>query len=403
MSSTPRPATGRMTSCEWTQPSCVAVSSVKAAILASRNVRASSSHAAAVESTPTRIDNSGGVDCSDHEVNIKILLNAVVGAGDLTAKQRNDLLEQMTDEVGELVLRNNYLQTQALSCAVAQAPAMVEVHQRLIETYEREGRLDPAIEFLPDKEQISERRAAGEGLVAPEISVLLAYVKIELFKDLLDSNLPNDPYFARELHQYFPTPLRERFQPLMADHRLASEIVSTVVANGMVNRAGITFAFRLSEETGGNAEDVARAYTIAQKIYDMESLWEAIESLDNQVSAAEQTSMLLESRRLVERASRWLLRNRPQPLEIASNIEHFHAGLKELESCIDSLLVSASLRAVKSSTKMLLKEGVPEPVANRIARFTELYSGLDIVEVAMSVGLSVEEVGAIYYRLGDAL
>ena len=349
------------------------------------------------------IDNSGGVDCSDHEVNIKILLNGVVAAGDLTQKQRNQLLEQMTDEVGALVLRNNYLQTQALSCAVAQAPAMIEVHQRLIETYEREGRLDPVIEFLPDKEQIAERRAAGNGLVAPEVSVLLAYVKIELFKDLLKSKLPSDPYFARELQAYFPTPLRERFRSLMGEHRLGAEIISTVVANAMVNRAGITFAFRLSEETGGNAEDVARAYTIAREIYHMDTLWETIESLDNKIPAVEQTSMLLESRRLVERASRWLLRNRPQPLEIASNIEHFRAGLQELEGCIDSLLVSADLRTVKSAAKTLIKEGVPEATANRIARFTELYSGLDIVEVSMNLGVSVAEVGAVYYRIGDAL
>ena len=349
------------------------------------------------------IDNSAGVDCSDHEVNIKILLNAVVANGDLTRKQRTNLLEQMTDEVGELVLRNNYLQTQALSCAVAQATSMLEVHARLIETFEREGRLDPAIEFLPDKEEISERRAAGTGLVAPELSVLLAYVKIELFKDLLETSLPGDAYFARELELYFPQPLRERYRDLMGDHRLAAEIVSTIVANGMVNRVGITFAFRLSEETGGGVDDVARAYSIAREIYDMDSLWEAVESLDNKVPAAEQTSMMLEARRLVERASRWLLRNRPQPLDMSSNITNFKDGLRELESCIDSLLVPASLRAVKASVRALVKEGVPEALANRIARFTELYSGLDIVEVAAGVELSVEQVGAVYYRLGDAL
>ena len=349
------------------------------------------------------IDNSAGVDCSDHEVNIKILLNNVVAAGDLTHKQRNRLLEQMTDEVGELVLRNNYLQTQALSSANAQAPVMLEVHQRLIEAFEREGRLDPAIEFLPNKEEITERRSDGTGLVVPELSVLLAYVKIELFKELLDSKLPSDPYFARELKMYFPTDLRKRYQPLMADHRLAAEIISTVVANGMVNRAGITFAFRLSGETGGSSEDIARAYTIAREIYDMESFWDEVESLDNKVPAAQQTTMLLDSRRLVERTTRWLLRNRPQPLEVASTIEHFAPGIGELEACLDKLLVKSALKKARAATRTMVKHGVPEAVANRTSRFTELYSGLDIVEVAAAVGRSVEDVAAVYYRLGEVL
>ena len=349
------------------------------------------------------IDNSGGVDCSDHEVNIKIMLNGAVANGDLTEKQRNELLEEMTDEVGELVLRNNYLQSQALSCAVAQAPSLFEVHERLIESLEREGRLDRAIEFLPDKEQIGERHAGGAGLTAPELSVLLAYVKIKLFQDFLDSRLPDDPFFARELQQYFPTALQKMFSAQIAGHRLSREIISTVVANGLANRAGITFAFRLSEETGSDAEDIARAYTIAREVYKMESLWSAIEDLDNQVSAQDQTYMLLESRRLVERASRWLLRQRPQPLEVAANIDHFASGVEEVETLLGDLLVSSSLRQLKSANNRLAKAGVPEVLAQRVSKFTELYSALDIVEVASSVELSIEEVGAVYFKLGDAL
>ena len=349
------------------------------------------------------IDNSGGVDCSDHEVNIKIMLNAAVASGDLTEKQRNELLEEMTDEVGELVLRNNYLQTQALTCAVAQAVSLLEVHERLIEALEREGRLDRAIEFLPDKEQIGERRASGAGLTAPELSVLLAYVKIKLFQDLLDSQLPDDPFFARELESYFPTPLQQGYRDQIGQHRLSREIISTVVANGMVNRSGITFAFRLGEETGSDAEDIARAYTIAREVYKVESLWAEVEALDNKVTAQDQTHMLLESRRLVERASRWLLRNRPQPLEVAANIEHFAPGVKELEKQLGELLVSGSLRQLKSATSKLTKAGVPDALAQRVSKLTELYSALDIVEVASSVGLSIAEVGAVYFKLEDAL
>ena len=349
------------------------------------------------------IDNSGGVDCSDHEVNIKIMLNAAVANGDLTEKQRNELLEEMTDEVGELVLRSNYLQSQALSCAVAQASSLVEVHERLIESLEREGQLDREIEFLPDKEQIGERRAAGTGLSAPELSVLLAYVKIKLFQELLDSELPDDPFFAQELRHYFPTQLQLKFLDQIGEHRLSREIISTVVANGMVNRAGITFAFRLGQETGSTAEEISRAYTVAREVYKMESLWADIEALDNKVAAQDQTHMLLESRRLVERAARWLLRHRPQPLEVALNVEHFAPGVTELEKLVEGLLVSSSLRQLKSSRNKLGKAGVPDSLAQRVSKFTELYSALDIVEVASSVGLSVETVGAVYFKLGDAL
>ena len=349
------------------------------------------------------IDNSGGVDCSDREVNIKILLNAAVAGGDMTEKQRNRLLEQMTDEVGKMVLRNNYLQTEALSCALAQASSLLEVHERLIESLERAGRLHPAIEYLPDKEQIAERRAAGTGLTAPELAVLLAYVKIKLFQDLLESSLPEDPFFSQELSLYFPTPLRDRFKDRMGDHRLSREIVSTVIANNLVNRGGITFAFRLGEETGSDAADIARAYTIAREVYKMKELWAAIESLDNKVSAQEQIQMLLESRRLVERASRWLLRNRPQPLEVAANIEHFTPGVVELEGLLSRLLVSSNSRRLKAATTKLTKAGVPKALAERISKFTELYSALDIVEVASGVGLSIEEVGAVYFKLADAL
>ncbi len=349
------------------------------------------------------IDNSAGVDCSDHEVNIKILLNAVVEAGDMTEKHRRELLEEMTDEVGALVLRNNTLQTQVLSCAVAQAPSLLEVHERLISALEREGRLDRAIEFLPDKELIAERRAAAKGLTSPEFSVLLAYVKIQLFERLLESDLPDEAFYRTALEAYFPMALRERYRERMGGHHLAREIISTVVANDMVNRAGITFAFRLGEETGGDAADIARAYTIARDVYRMPDLWAAIEALDNEVAAREQTRMLLESRKLVERTSRWLLRNRPQPLDVSANVEHFMGGVNELEASLDELLVSSAAEKVNSENARLIEAGVPAPLASRVSKLTVLYSALDIVEVARAVGLSVTQVGAVYFKLAHAL
>ncbi len=272
------------------------------------------------------IDNSAGVDCSDHEVNIKILLGDVVAAGDLTEKQRNELLVEMTDDVARLVLSNNYRQTQALSLAARQAPLMLGVHARQIQHLEQAGRLDRELAGLPTDETISERGTARGGLVMPELAVLLAHAKIELNHDLLASDLPDDGYMTRELVQYFPRVLWERFPEEMKEHRLRRELISTYVTNSLVNRAGMTFVFRLSEETGAAAADIARAYTVAREVFEMRSLWTAIEELDDVIPADAQLEMLLEGRKLVERATRWLVRSRPRPLEIAAEIEHFAPG-----------------------------------------------------------------------------
>ena len=207
--------------------------------------------------------------------------------------------------------------------AATQASSLLEVHSRLIRRLERDGEIDREIEFLPGAEELAERLAAQEGLHAPELSVLIAYVKIRLFQRLLSSPLPDEPFVVNELRGYFPSALRERYAGLMSAHRLAREIVGTVVANEMVNRCGITFAFRLGEETGADDADIARAYLVAREVYGMRGTWEAIEALDNAVGADVQTSMLLETRKLVERGARWLLRNRPRPLDIARDIGHF--------------------------------------------------------------------------------
>jgi glutamate dehydrogenase len=205
------------------------------------------------------IDNSAGVDTSDHEVNIKILLNSVVGSGDMTEKQRNELLFEMTEEVAQHVLRNNYLQTQAISEAVAQASSMADVHARYIRALEQAGKLDRDLEFLPSEEELADRKSHGMGLTAPEFAVLLAYTKITLYHELLDSDVPEDPYLSHELERYFPTPLRERFRGRMKEHRLRQQITATHLTNNMVNRCGITFAYRMEDETGAAAPEIARA------------------------------------------------------------------------------------------------------------------------------------------------
>ena len=349
------------------------------------------------------IDNAGGVDCSDHEVNIKILLNEVVADGDMTEKQRNTLLAEMTDEVGDLVLRNNYLQTQALSLAVAQAPSLLEVHARLIRTLDRDGDLDPVIEFLPGAEELDERESAGRGLTSPELSVLLAYVKISLFKGLLGSDLTDDPFVGRELVRYFPRALQERFATQINGHRLAREIISTVIANEIGNRAGMTFAYRLGEETGADPADIVRAYLIAREVFDMERVWAEIEALDNLASTSAQIAMLLQGRKLVERATRWLLRNRPRPLDVAASIEHFAPGVASLSNAIEDLVAPASRAALLARAAEFVAQRVPKALASRVASFDELFSTLDIVEVASSTSIAVDKVGSVYFVLGEKL
>ena len=349
------------------------------------------------------IDNSGGVDCSDHEVNIKILLNEVVAAGDLTGKQRNRLLSEMGGEVAALVLRNNYLQTQALSIAASQSAAMLEVHSRLIRRLERDGELDREIEFLPGAEEIAERLAAEGRLFRPELAVLVAYVKIGLFQRLLAATLPDEPFVVNELRAYFPSALRERYAGRIPAHRLAREIVGTAVANEMVNRCGITFAFRLGEETGADDADIARAYLVAREVYGMRGTWEAIEALDNVVGADVQVTMLLETRKLVERGARWLLRNRPRPLDVERDIGHFADGTAVLRRGLRDLVASASRTAIDSATGRLVERGVPEALALEVASGNDLLSALDVVEVASSAAIPVEAAAAVYFALGERL
>jgi glutamate dehydrogenase len=349
------------------------------------------------------IDNSAGVDCSDHEVNIKILLDAIVEAGDMTEKQRNELLASMTDEVGDLVLRDNYQQTQAINQALALAHPMVDVHARYIHSLEHEGRLDRSLEFLPDDEELGERRSENKGLTAPELAILLSYGKITTYQDLLNSDAPEDPYLSRELERYFPTPLRERFSEQIHEHRLHRQITATHVTNSLINRNGPSFVFRLGEETGAAAPDIARAYTVAREIFDMRTLWDSIEALDNTVGASVQTRMMLDARTLVERATRWLLRYRRPPLDIEATISHFSEGAAELSERIPEILLDGDREAVENAAQRLIDANVPPDLARRAANLGPMFSALDITDVANSTGESLDTTAAVYFILGDRL
>ncbi len=349
------------------------------------------------------IDNSAGVDCSDHEVNIKILLDRIVASGDMTEKQRNELLAGMTDEVGELVLRDNYDQTLAISNALALAHPMVDVHVRYIRHLEQTGALNRELEVLPSDETLAERRSEGGGLTAPEFAILLSYTKITLYRQLLDSDLPEDPYLSAELARYFPTPLRERFGDRMEEHRLRREIVATRVANELVNRAGPSFVFRLGEETGASTAGISRAFTAAVEVFDLRRTWEEIESLDGKVGAKVQTEMLLDWRRLVERSTRWLLRNRRPPLDVSSTVSYFREEAPNLASSIHGFMIDGEKKAVDESAARLIERDVPEGLAHRVSTFSAMFSALDVVDVAVAAGERPETAAEVYFALGDRL
>ncbi|MEZ0094337.1 NAD-glutamate dehydrogenase [Streptacidiphilus sp. EB129] len=349
------------------------------------------------------IDNSAGVDTSDHEVNIKILLNRVVADGDMTVKQRNALLAEMTDEVGAHVLTNNYAQNVALANAHAQAASMLDVHARMMRRLVADGHLNRALEFLPNGSQIRERAAAGRGLTQPELSVLLAYVKITLADEILASDLPEDAYVQGKLHRYFPQQLQSAFGEQIDAHALHREIITTVLVNETVNRGGSTFAFRLKEETGATYEEIVRSHTAARAIFDLKGIWAEIEALDTRVPAEVQTRMRLHSRRLVERATRWLLNNVRQPLDIAETIEAFRERCNQVWGLLPDVLRGSDREWFDSVYAELAAAGVPVTLAVRVAGLSSAFPSLDVVEVADRTKQDVRTVAEVYYDLADRL
>ncbi|MEX2298550.1 MAG: NAD-glutamate dehydrogenase [Dongiaceae bacterium] len=347
------------------------------------------------------IDNSAGVDCSDHEVNIKILLNGLVDAGDLTMKQRDKLLEQMTDEVAELVLRDNYLQTQAISIWRKHDWLRLDQHGRFMRALERSGQLDRALEYLPDDETIQERIALRQGLARPELAVLLAYAKISLYQELLPSDLPDDPQLVDDLVRYFPTPLQQRYREAIAQHRLRREIIAAVVTNSLVNRVGPTFLHVMKEKTGYDAAAIARAYATTRAVFDLRSYWSQIEALDNKVPAGVQISMLDTTVDIAETGTIWFLRNARASAELAGGIDAFRQGIAELADTLESVGTDEDRAEIEQRIGVYRRDGVPEELARRMTRLDRLGSGLDIVEIATRGGHKLADVARIYFAVGD--
>jgi glutamate dehydrogenase len=347
------------------------------------------------------IDNSAGVDTSDHEVNIKILLTSLVKAGDMTLKQRNSLLASMTDDVAQQVLRDNYEQNVLLGNARAQEHPMLPVHQRLIHWLEERGDLDRALEFLPTDTEIDRRFADGLGLKSPEFSVLVAYAKLALKEDLLPSELPDDPWFQQTLTDYFPEALREQFAGELAEHPLRREIITNSVVNSMVNRGGITFAFRAMEETGATPEQIARAFVVCREIFDLPSFVHEIEALDNVVPTEVQSQLYLEFRRLIDRSMRWFLTSRPSRLDVAKEVARFGVVVGQFAPQIQELLKGAELKRLQRNAAGLEKLGVPEALAIRSASLLDQFSLLDIVDIATDTGEAPTDIAPLYFVLSE--
>ncbi len=347
------------------------------------------------------IDNSAGVDTSDHEVNIKILLGEVVRRGELDTEQRNELLASMTDDVAEHVLRDNYEQNVLLGNARAQEASMASVHERLIHWLEDRGDLDRALEFLPTDAEIEKRVHDGLGLKSPEFSVLVAYAKLALKQDILASSIPDDPYFEKTLADYFPPQIREHYSAELAGHPLHREIVTNAVVNSMVNRGGITFAFRAQEEAGATPEQVTRAFVVCREVFGLADYVREVEALDNVVPTAAQTALYLEFRRLLDRSVRWFLTARPSTLDIGAEIERFSDILRDLRQQVPSLLRGEEKRRLERKAAELAKSGVPEDLALRAASLLDWYSLLDIVDIATDTGREPIDVAPLYYLVSE--
>jgi len=349
------------------------------------------------------IDNAGGVDCSDHEVNIKILLNEVVAAEDMTAKQRNALLASMTEEVASLVLANNYKQTQAISLAEQQARQAMAEYRRFINSLESSGKLDRALEFIPDDEQLADRSAQGKGLTRPELSILISYSKADLKQTLAASPITDDAYIGREIASAFPALLVEKYRDQLGEHRLRREIIATQLANDLVNHMGITFLRRLEQSTGALPSDVARAYVVARDVFRLRERFASIEALDHQVPPEVQFDLMSDLVRLGRRATRWFIRNRRRDLNPAQEVEHFAPRIEALSRDFSSLFEGPVQAIWQARFDGYRNAGVPEELARFVAGTAHFYTMLGIIEAAEATDSDVEHVARVFFALGSEL
>ncbi|MQA15397.1 MAG: NAD-glutamate dehydrogenase [Pseudonocardiaceae bacterium] len=359
------------------------------------------------------IDNSAGVDCSDHEVNIKILLDRLVADGDLAAVDRNPLLERMTGEVADLVLGDNISQNILLGVGRAHTGPMLSVHGRLVEHLEAQRGLDRELEALPTPQQFAARESAADALTSPELATLVAHIKLALTDEVLASDLPDAEVFRARLPEYFPVPLRERFAAAIRAHPLRREITTTLLVNEVVDGGGMTFAFRLAEEMSASATDAVRAFAVATEVFDLHSTWRSIAELGSAIPIGVVDDMRLELRRLLDRTCRWLLIHRPQPLAVGAEIARFRRVVHTLVPRVPEWLRGREAGNVAAASHRLAEQGVPEELAGRVGAALTTFGLLDVAEVAElgerdASGAEVAEwdpahVAELYYALSAHL
>jgi len=348
------------------------------------------------------IDNSAGVDTSDHEVNIKILLGTQVQAGKLTLPARNKLLASMTDAVADLVLWDNYRQNQTISLMERMAVNRIGSKQHFIRTLEAQGRLDRQIESLPSDAELSDRKARGHGLTRPELAVLLSYSKLVAFEQLLDSDVPEDPYLSRELQRYFPQPLQQKYAKAMDTLRLKREIIATAVTNSTINRMGATFLLRMQEDSGRTPGEIAKAYTITRETLDARSLWAQIDALDGKVPESVQIDALLVIWGVQRTFTRWLLARPGAIPDISTAVTRYHGGFSEIRTT-DGIIADSLRPDYEASLQSWKDKGVPDDLGGQLAALPYLEPTCDIIELALTCRQKPVEVAKVHYRVAEAL
>jgi glutamate dehydrogenase len=348
------------------------------------------------------IDNSAGVDCSDHEVNIKILLNNEVVKGRLTEKKRNTFLAKMTDEVGSLVLADNYNQALTLSVASFFATDRIGIHQSYIKDLESAGIINRAVEFLPDDKKLLERKAAGQGLTRPELAVLLAYTKIHLKNEILKSDIPEDPYLNKIINTAFPSQLCKSYGKELSKHYLHREIVATQLSNLVVNEMGITFIYNLQNETGASVAEVIRAQTIASQVFEAPELLNLIGSLNYKIPLATQYQLLSHIWRLLTLSTRWFIRHKTSKSQsIGEIIQHFKKNVHALEDIVPTLMAGSTKNYLESLSEEFTKVGISLDVARKVAGSRAMYTALNVIKIATTQGFELQKTAKLYFGVGE--
>lgn len=346
------------------------------------------------------IDNSGGVDCSDHEVNLKILLNKEMNNGNLTEQDRNKLLFAMTDNVAQLVLNDNFNQAIVMSYSAIHSAQYTNLYETFIKYLEGSGSIDRAVEFLPDDKTIHERQAAGNGLTRPELAVLLAYSKISIKHEILNSDIPDDPFFDSMLETAFPKLLCEKYPEALRKHPLRREIIATQLSNQVVNAMGITFAYRLQIETGANIAEIVRAHAVVTQIYQTMHLQDLIESLSFKIPIKMQYELLSHVRRLLNLATRWFLRSNRLAGDITQTVQHYQASTQKLRDIVPDLMIGFTKEYLDSLINQFVSAGIPKETAQKIAVSRAMYTALNVIEVASQHNFELIKTALVYFTIG---